>query len=144
MHYEVAGLGRRQRINLWIPDRGSEWKVEMEFEDLDLAALLAYRIQDSWNAELTVIASVEREADKELAEKFLERLVDMARLPAETMALVADGHHGRYSSSAPVADLNVFPLPSDELDADFLWDLREATRSSCLFTQDSGEESALA
>ncbi|MGK2906282.1 MAG: hypothetical protein ACSLFH_08060, partial [Desulfuromonadales bacterium] len=31
-----------------------------------------------------------------------------------------------------------------ELDADFLWSLRDTTGSSCLFTQDSGDESALA
>ncbi len=115
----------------------------MDFADLDLAILLAYRMMDSWDAKLTVIAAVEKEADKEKARKFLTRLVDLARLPADTVALVADGDFGRYASSAPEADLNVIPLPA-ELDADFLWSLRDATGSSCLFTQDSGDESALA
>ncbi|HKJ99828.1 MAG TPA: amino acid permease [Desulfotignum sp.] len=45
--------------------------------------------------------------------------------------------------AAPEADLNIFPLPK-ALDAEFLWSLRDATKSSCLFTQDSGDESALA
>lgn len=144
VQHDTAGLGRRKRINLWIPDQGPDWKLEMEFRDLDLAVLLAYRMLDSWgDAKLTVLTAVEKEADKEKAKTFLTRLVELARLPAATAAHVADGDFGRYASSAPEADLNIFPLPS-ELDAEFLWRLRDATGSSCLFTQDSGDESALA
>jgi hypothetical protein len=143
VRHDTAGLGRRRRINLWIPDRGPEWKVEMEFHDLDLAMLLAYRLMESWDAKLTVIAALERKEHKERAERFLARLVDLARLPADTSAHVADGSFGRHASNAPDADLNVFPLP-EELDEDLLWHLRDATGSSCLFTQDSGDESALA
>lgn len=143
VHHEIAGLGRRQRINLWIPDQGPDWRVEMEFKDLDLAILLAYRLMESWNAKLTVIAGVKKKSEKKKAEKFLKRLVNLARLPGETGAYVVDGDFGRYASNAPKGDLNVFPLP-EELDADFLWSLRDATGASCLFTQDSGEESALA
>ena len=144
VQHETSGLGRRKRINLWIPDQGPDWTLEMEFKDLDLAILLAYRMLDSWvGAKLTVIAAVEKEADKDKATTFLARLTDLARLPADTAAHIADGNFGRYASSAPEADLNVFPLPAD-LDADFLWSLRDATGSSCLFTQDSGDESALA
>lgn len=143
VRHDTAGLGRRKRINLWIPDRGPEWKLEMEFHDLDLAILLAYRLMESWKAKLTVIASLKEQEHQERAERFLTRLVDLARLPADTSAYVADGDFGRYASNAPDADLNVFPLP-ERLDADFLWHLRDATGSSCLFTQDSGDESALA
>jgi hypothetical protein len=143
VQHDIAGLGRRKRVNLWIPDQGPDWKLEMEFAQLDLAILLAYRMMESWQAELTVIATVEEEAQKEKAQKFLNRLVDLARLPAKTAPHLADGDFGRYASSAPEADLNIFPLPT-ELDAEFLWSLRDATGSSCLFTQDSGDESALA
>lgn len=143
VQHDTAGLGRRRRINLWIPDQGPDWNMEMDFGNLDLAILLAYGMVDSWNAALTVIGAVESEQDKSKAEKFLAHLVDLARLPGNTAAYVADGDFGRYASSAPEADLNIFPLPK-ELDADFLWHLRDATGSSCLFTQDSGEESALA
>lgn len=143
VRHETAGLGRRKRVNLWIPDRGPDWKLEMEFDDLDLAILLAYRMMDSWDARLTVIAAVEKKEHKYKAEMFLERLVDLARLPADTGAHVADGDFGRYASNAPEADLNVFPLP-EEFDANFLWRLRDSTGTTCLFTQDSGDESALA
>ena len=116
----------------------------MEFKDLDLAVLLAYRVLDSWeDARLTVLTAVENSADRDKAQVFLTRLADLARLPADTAVRVADGDFGRYASDAPEADLNIFPLPP-KLDADFLWRLRDATGSSCLFTQDSGDESALA
>jgi len=144
VRHDTAGLGRRKRINLWIPDQGPEWSVKMDFHELDLAILLAYRMLDSWDgAELTVIAAVDNANEKEKARKFLARLVDLARLPANTAAHVADGDFGRFASNAPKADLNIFPL-SAEFDADFLWSLRDATGSTCLFTQDSGNESALA
>lgn len=93
---------------------------------------------NSWNAKLTVIGAVEQEDDKAKAENFLARLVDLARLPASTAAHIADGDFDRYASSTPKADLNIFPLPK-KLDAEFLWHLREATGSTCLFTQDSGD-----
>jgi hypothetical protein len=86
---------------------------------------------------------VSNREEKQKAEKFLDRLVGLARLPGRTAAHVADGDFGRYASSAPEADVNVFPLP-EEFDAEFLWSMRDATGSTCLFTQDSGDESALA
>ena len=141
--HETAGLGRRRRINLWIPDQGPDWKMKMDFREIDLSVLLAYRMMDRWKAKLNVIASVNRKSEKEKAETFLNRLVDLARLPADTLALVADGDFGTYASDAPQADLNIFSLPED-LDPEYLWSLRDATGASCLFTQDSGDESALA
>ena len=143
VRHDIAGLGRRRRLNLWIPDQGPDWKLEMEFSDLDLAVLLAYRLQDRWGAQLNVITTVKNEKDKDKAELFLSRMVDLARLPAKTMAMAADKDMEIFSENAPTADLNIFPLP-EKLDADMLWKLRDATGSSCLFTRDSGLESALA
>lgn len=143
VQHDDAGLGRRKRVNLWIPDMGPEWEMEMEFQNLDLAVLLAYRMMDSWSSDLTVIGAVKHASEKQKAEKFLARLVDLARLPANTVAYLSDGEFGRYASSAPQADLNVFPLP-EKFEADFLWSIRDSTGSACLFTRDGGYESALA
>jgi uncharacterized membrane protein len=143
VQHDIAGLGRRRRVNLWIPNRGPDWKVEMEFTDIDLAILLAYRIHDSWNADLNVITLIHDKDEEEKAKKFLVRVVDLARLPSKTMVMHADKEVDYYSEDAPEADLNIFPLP-ETLEADILWKLRDKTGSSCLFTQDSGNESALA
>lgn len=143
VEHPKAGLGRRKRIYLWIPDRGPTWDMQMEFENLDLAILLAYRLMDSWHGSLNIISVVKNSEDLSKAEKFVNRLVDLARLPAKTEICLADETYGRYSTEAPQADLNIFPLP-EKLDAEFMWQTRDWTGASCLFTRDSGEESALA
>ncbi len=143
VQHDIAGLGRRQRINLWIPDQGPEWKLDMDLKSLDLAILLAYRIQNRWNANLNLIGTFKDKNEKEKAEKFLSRLADLARLPANTIALHAEQDMELFSKEAPTADLNIFPLP-EELDAEMLWKLRDSTGSSCLLTRDGGEESAMA
>lgn len=141
-HSEV-GLGRRKRINLWLPDRSPDWEIQMEFDNLDLAILLAYRLWDGWKGDLTLIQAVSHNKNFGKAEQFLERLSELARLPGERKVLLAEGDFDRYSSEAPQADLNIFPLP-EQLDPKFLWYLRDSTNASCLFTRDSGLESALA
>lgn len=144
VEHPEAGLGRRNRINLWLPDQSPEWNMQMKFQNLDLGILLGYRLKDSWDAKLNVIAAVKDPVNTEKARKFLDRLVEVARLPAEKHICIVDSQYGRFSSDAPQADLNIFPLVEDKLDVDFMWHLRNKTRSSCLFTRDSGEESALA
>lgn len=143
VRHDIAGLGQRNRINLWIPDQGPDWRLEMEFKDIDLAILLAYRMLDSWHGKLNVITAVSNNKEKQKADTFLKRLVELARLPADTAVYIADGEFGRFASSAPKADLNIFPL-GDKVNAKLFWSLRDDTGSSCLFTQDSGDESGLA
>lgn len=143
VRHELAGLGQRNHINLWIPDQGPDWRLEMEFKDIDLAILLAYRMLDSWHGTLNVITAVNNKKEKQKADTFLKRLVELARLPADTAVYVADGDFGRFASSAPKADLNIFPL-GDKINAKLFWSLRDATGSTCLFTQDGGDESGLA
>lgn len=48
-------------VSIWIPDQGMEWKLEMEFAELDQAILPAYGMMDRWAGELRVIAAVEQE-----------------------------------------------------------------------------------
>lgn len=143
VQHNEAGLGRRQRVNLWIPDQGPDWKLDMNLKGLDLAILLAYRIQNRWDANLNLIGTLKNKDEKDQAEKYLSRLADLARLPAKTMILDSEEDMELFSKEAPTADLNIFPLP-ETLDAEMLWKLRDSTGSSCLFTRDGGEESAMA
>lgn len=92
---------------------------------------------------MRLIVAVDDKNHKEKAKQFLERLSEAARLPVETKVLVADGDFGRFSSQAPRADLNIFPLKK-RLDAKFMIKMRDQTDSACLFCQDGGSESALA
>jgi solute carrier family 12 sodium/potassium/chloride transporter 2 len=143
VEHETAGLGRRRRINLWLPDQGPEWRLEMEFADLDLAVLLAYRMLDSWDGHLTVIATIREASERPDAERFVNRLVGLARLPADVRIETTDPGFEEFARDSPPADLQIFPLPGD-FEAGDLWRLRDAAGSTCLFTQDGGDESALA
>jgi solute carrier family 12 (sodium/potassium/chloride transporter), member 2 len=143
VHHPKAGLGRRHIINVWIGDHGPNWDIKMRFENLDVSLLLAYRLCQSWEGELNLIVAVDEKKSEEKAKKFLGQLSEAARLPGNTKVLVADGDFGRFSSKAPRADINFFPL-GKRLDAEFMIKMRDQTDSACLFSQDSGTESALA
>jgi amino acid transporter len=143
VQHPKAGLGRRRIINVWIGDQGPDWDIKMRFGNLDISLLLAYRLCQSWQGELNLIVAVDEKKNEDKAKKFLGRLSDSARLPGNTKVLVADGDFGRFSSKAPRADINFFPL-AERLDADFMIKMRDQTDSACLFSQDSGAESALA
>jgi amino acid transporter len=143
VQHPKAGLGRRRKINVWIGDQGPDWDIKMRFDNLDISLLLAYRLCQSWQGELNLIVAVEEKKHGDKAKEFLGRLSEAARLPGNTKVLVADGDFGRFSSEAPRADINFFPL-AERLDAEFMIKMRDQTDSACLFSQDSGTESALA
>lgn len=143
VRHDISGLGQRRRINLWIPDQSPDWRLEMEFKDIDLSILLAYRMLDSWSGTLHVMTSINNKNEKKKAEQFLSRLIELARLPAKTEVYVVGEDFDALAEKAPKADLNIFSL-GEQLDAEYFWRLRDATGATCLFTQDSGDESGLA
>jgi solute carrier family 12 (sodium/potassium/chloride transporter), member 2 len=143
VQHPLGGLGRKHTINVWISDHGPDWDIKMRFNNLDMSLLLAYRLYQSWQGELNLIVTVDDKKDADKAKTFLAQLSQAARLPGNTKVLVTDGDFGRFSSEAPRADINMFPL-GERLDAKFMLKMRDQTDSSCLFTQDGGEESVLA
>ncbi len=139
-HHPRTGLSRRRTINLWL--RSPDWERVHEVAEIDLAILLAYKLQQNWDGRirlLTVVGSLEQ---KPQVTAELRRLMDLARIPrAEVYAIVGTFHEA--VADAPQADVAIFGLPSE---ADFDWTERmvDETRSSCLFVRGSGSESALA
>jgi hypothetical protein len=142
VHHPKAGLGRRHIINVWLGDHGPDWDIKMRLENLDISLLLAYRLCQSWKGELNLIVAVDEKKSEDKAKKFLGHLSEAARLPGNTRVLVADGDFGRFSSKAPRADINFFPL-GERLDAEFMIQMRDQTDSACLFSQDSRAKSSL-
>ncbi|MGB5985095.1 MAG: amino acid permease [Desulfobacterales bacterium] len=143
VHHPQGGLGRKHTISVWISDHGPDWDIKMRFNNLDMSLLLAYRLCQSWEGELNLIVAVDDKQDTDKAKAFLAQLSQASRLPGNTKVLVTDGDFGRFSSEAPRADINLFPL-GERLDAKFMLKMRDQTDSACLFTQDGGEESVLA
>ncbi|MEM1126955.1 MAG: amino acid permease [Bacteroidota bacterium] len=140
--HPTAGLAKRQQINVWIHDRSPDWSISMDIGNLDLSLLIAFKLKRNWNGQIRLITVVRDERDHAPAQRFLERLTDLARLPdTEPLAVVASFRD--YVAEAPRADINLFGLPPGA-DFGFMQTLVHATRSSALFVRDSGQENALA
>ena len=137
-----ASLGQRQSINVWIHDRSPDWRVKMKIGNLDLMVLSAYKLAQNWNARLRLITVVDSDEKEEKAREFMEQLRDLGRFN-EAQVCVGRGAFDDYLREAPQADLSVFGLLPDP-DFDFCRRMVRATRSTCLFVRDSGQESALA
>ncbi|MCP4752646.1 MAG: Na-K-Cl cotransporter [Proteobacteria bacterium] len=138
-----AGLGRGRRINLWIRDQSPRWHMDFELPHIDLALLLGYKLMENWNVRMTVLSVVANPGDTEIAEKYLGKLMDHARIPPQYEIKVEAGSFTEYLPQAPLADLNVFGL-GKEIDKDVLNNIVIDTKSSCLFVYSSGRESVLA
>jgi len=135
-----AGIGRRRTINVWL--RNPDWESAHEVAELDLALLLAYKLQQNWAGRIRLLTAVESVEEKQEATANLTRLVDLARIPAaEVYAITAP--LAQALDRAPQADLNIFGLPS-EIDFDWVRTTMAAAGSACLFVRGSGEESAAA
>ena len=139
-----AGRGspyQREAVNVWLKADDGDWELSMEMENRDLAVLLGYKLRTSWDARLRLIAHVSGESEIEAARDYLENLKELARLPDAEIA-VAEAVD-RSGDGAPRADIDILPLPV-EPDFDRLIAVSKQLGGPCLFTRDSGKESALA
>ncbi len=137
-----AGLGRRQFVNIWVRDRTPDWGISMDIGNLDLSLLLGYKLRQNWNASLRFIMVVEDEAQHQNARDFVEELLTLARIPT-TEIIIAGGTFSEFLTEAPQGDLNIFGMLS-EPNLEFIRQVRDKTKASCIFVRDSGNESALA
>jgi hypothetical protein len=137
-----AAFGQRQTINVWIRDRSPDWRVRMDIGNLDLMLLTGYKLAQNWDARLRLITVVEDAAEQPKAQDFLDKMIDLGRIPnAKALAVTAD--FAAYLPQAPQADLSLFGLLPNP---DFAFPRRmvDVTQSTCMFVRDSGRESALA
>jgi len=137
-----AALGQRQTINVWIRNRSPDWRISMEIGNLDLALLTGYKLSKNWGAKMRLITAVTDAGQREKAQDFLEKLIDLGRLPSAT-AVAGTEPFESYVQTAPQADLNIFGL-QPEPDFDIIRRRVDQTDSTCMFVRDSGRESALA
>ncbi len=137
----IAQLGRSSSINVWIREQSPDWDLSMELGNVDLALLTAYKLKVNWNAQMRVITVVE-ESEVEQAYRYLDNLLDAARLP-DTLQHVEVGTFEEALQSAPQADLDLLGLPKNP-DLNVLRSYVDKTQSACVFVADSGNENILA
>ena len=135
-HPQMA-FGIQQDVNIWLRDRSPNWH---------LAILIALQLQLNWGGKINLITAAKDETLEKQLHNFLERLSDQARLPSKTEFHVLPGLFKETLNIAPRADINIFGLSllgGDELPLEFIREVSESVKSSCVFVVDSGEESAL-
>ena len=142
-----VGLGIENQVTVWLSDIPENWEQILDLGINDLTVLLGLIIRKNWihndkNTTLNIIRVIEKEEDKTFARQQLQRIKDLARIPSNTATtiLVKDENLWR---NAPSADLNI--LGFDSIDNDFskVEEISKQLRTSCLFTIDSSNESAL-
>ncbi len=140
--HATALLGERNIINVWVSDRRGNWTLGWDIGNLDLSTLIAYKLKTNWNAKIRLIMAIEKAEDEQEAIAFLDSLINLARLP-NTLMEVKIGSFREVLTIVPSADLNIFGM-DDQLEFDFIQEIREKVKGSCLFVKDSGHESILA
>ncbi|NAY90912.1 amino acid permease [Muricauda sp. JGD-17] len=142
LSHPKALLGQRNTINVWVSDRKTNWDIGWDIGNLDLSMLVAYKLKMNWGARIRIITVINDSKEEKNAQKFLNQLINLARLP-ETLTEVHVGDFNTVVSQAPAADLNIFGMDAD-LKFEFVETMSIKTQSSCLFVKDSGHESILA
>ena len=120
-------------VNLWLRDESTNWH---------LAMLIALQLQLNWDGKLNLISVAQKAERLRKLQYFLERLGDQVRLPSMSEFHVMEGKFEDITKTAPKADINIFGL-SDKLSFDYIRSISKNVKSSCLFIEDSGQESAL-
>jgi uncharacterized membrane protein len=142
--HPLAGLGQRNRINLWVRPAPATWDPVAAFSsgNLNLNLLTGYRLMRQWNAGVNLLTVVASESDQAAARRFQDELCDLARFPRNVERTVLAGGFERCLEDAPTADITLIGLPANR-DASYLRRLVTLSRSTCIFVCDSGRESAL-
>ena len=143
--HALAGLGRAEVINLWIRPQYEELPLEERLAkgSINLGILMALRLTRAWKAQLNLIVVVAPKEDIKAARGFVEELRDYCRIPKQARTIVMVGSFEDCLSKAPQSDMDFMGLQTVP-EFEFVRKALLLTGSSCIFTSDSGIESALA
>ncbi|MDH3495853.1 MAG: hypothetical protein OER21_03760 [Gemmatimonadota bacterium] len=143
--HEKAGLGMAKVVNVWIAPRNVTTPMAdyLRANNLNLTLLTAIRLAKAWRAELNLITVVPRQEEEAGARVHIEELRDLCRIDNGATTRVMVGEFRACVRQAPQSDMDIMGLRRGP-DLDFVHEMVEATRSSCMFAADSGLESALA
>ena len=141
--HPVISMGREENIHVWVSNQGPEWRLDLHESNLDLAILLAYQLSQNWKAHITLNMAVPDDESKEKASNFLNQLINLARLPKGTEAIVYKLPLRDAITESPLADLTMFGL-AKKPNLEIVRELSQQIKGSSIFIRGSGEESVLA
>ena len=143
--HPLAGLGRAEIVNLWIRPQLEELPLAERLQkgSINLGILMALRLARAWKAQFNLIVVVAPNDDPKAARQYVEELRDYCRIPTHARTIVMVGSFEDCLSKAPQSDMDFMGLQTVP-DFEFVQKALLLTGSSCIFTSDSGIESALA
>ena len=143
--HPLAGLGRAEIVNLWIRPQLEDLPLAERLQkgSINLGILMALRLTRAWQAQLNLIAVVAPNDNPKAARQYVEELRDYCRIPIHARTIVMAGSFEECLSKAPQSDMDFMGLQTIP-DYEFVQNALSLTGSSCIFTSDSGIESALA
>lgn len=143
--HDAAGSGREEVVNFWLdPEhRSAGVQASLSQTNSHLGLLLAYRLAKAWGAQLNIVAVARDEGERASVAEFVDLVRDLARIPESAKAVILVGTLDEAMNEAPQSDFDIMGI-SRELDVDEMHQRVSQTRSSCLFTLDSGNENVLA
>lgn len=134
-HHTKAAFGNEQTINLWLR-RGTP--------NLNLSILITIQLKRNWSgSKIRLISIADDEKDQAITEKYLDAIIDRARIPGKIDIDIPVGEFQEIISQAPRADINIFGI-SNELSCKSMHNIVNEINTACLFIKDGGSESALA
>ena len=126
-------FGEKKLINVWMRTKSP---------NKNLSLLVAIQLQRNWEGQIRIISVVQNDEEKLLTEKVFSKLMDYARMPANTKLIFFRGEFKKALTEIKEGDINIFGMP-EKIDCNFMHLVTEKVDASCLFVMDSGQESVL-
>ncbi len=62
-----ALLGEKNMINIWVRDRTPNWSIGLAIGNLDLSALIAYKLKKNWDATIRLVVVIKDPSEKAIS-----------------------------------------------------------------------------
>jgi solute carrier family 12 (sodium/potassium/chloride transporter), member 2 len=138
---EDVGLGSQEDIHIWLPARALQKDIFAE-KGFDLSLLIAYRLFRNWAGSVTVWMCVDKKS-KDIAERWLKKLLYEARFPSSTKIVVSTKSFSKTLHDAPNGDIHLIPVLNHG-DVRRMKKISSTEEKSFFFIADSGKEDILA
>lgn len=141
--HEEIGLGLEKTINVWVDNIPDDWETQWDLGNNDLSLLITLILKKNWNAKVNLIKTMRTDVPLEEVTIQMNRIKELARLPNDITICIIQRTVEMWDE-VPQADLNIMELPHIEnLNIHKLQEITKKLNASCVFTLDSGNESAL-
>jgi solute carrier family 12 sodium/potassium/chloride transporter 2 len=137
-------VGKGGVINVWIRAQEPHWEIgDAQAEgNLDLSLLLAIQLAQQHKMQIRLLTMIQNPAHYSLAEDYIQEIIELGRLPKESLMHISKDDFWLAIQKAPDAQLQIFGFPNTGI-LKFIDQVQEKSSCSNLFVRSSGIESIL-